>query len=136
MPWISCGVGLRDDHLQALVVWAERASSRAKLQCVGDGLVLPTCRKRQTRIFSKTVANSDSIRLNNFGDCCAMRVETIKAWVLVGFGLLAIGTVLNLLQFAGHWGIFLAVMGVVYFCIGMLLSVIRDRHMNTRTRAG
>lgn len=64
-----------------------------------------------------------------------MRVETIKAWILLGLGLLAIGTLLKLLV-AGQLGIFVAVMGVVYFCIGMLLSVVRDLHMKTRTRAG
>ena len=65
-----------------------------------------------------------------------MRVETIKAWIMLGFGLLAIGTLLNLLQVAGQGGIFLALMGIVYFGIGMLLAVLRDRHLNTRTRAG
>jgi succinate-acetate transporter protein len=65
-----------------------------------------------------------------------MRVESIKAWILLGFSLLAIGAVLNLLQVAGQWGIFAAVMGIVYFGIGMVLAIVRDRQMNMRTRAG
>lgn len=65
-----------------------------------------------------------------------MRVETVKAWIILGFGLLAIGIMLSLIQVGAELGRFVAVMGVVYFWIGMLLSVIRDRSMNTRTRAG
>ena len=65
-----------------------------------------------------------------------MRVETIKVWTLLGFGLLAVGSLLNLLQVASQWAIFLAVMGVVYFVIGIVLGIVHDRHMQTRTRAG
>jgi len=65
-----------------------------------------------------------------------MRVETIKAWILLGFGLLTIGALLNLLRIAGQWAIFVAVMGIVYFGIGMVLAIVRDRQMQTRTRAG
>jgi hypothetical protein len=31
---------------------------------------------------------------------------------------------------------FVAVMGVVYFGIGMVLAIVRDRQMQTRTQAG
>jgi hypothetical protein len=36
----------------------------------------------------------------------------------------------------GKLGIFLAVVGLVYFSIGVVLSVMHDRHMLKRTRAG
>lgn len=65
-----------------------------------------------------------------------MRGETITAWIYLGFGLLTIGSLLNLLQVAGRWGRFVAVMGVVYFGIGIVLGAVHDRHMTTRARAG
>ena len=65
-----------------------------------------------------------------------MRVETISAWIFLGFGLLATGSLLHFLQVAERWGIYLAVMGVVYFGIGIVLGIAHDRQMEARTRAG
>ena len=65
-----------------------------------------------------------------------MRVETVSPWIFLGFGLLAIGSLLNLLEVAGQFAMFVAVLGSVYFGIGMVLAIVRDRQMQTRTRAG
>jgi hypothetical protein len=67
-----------------------------------------------------------------------MRIETIKAWVLVGFGLLMIGMLLYIFQIpeVTQLARFLGVLGVIYFSIGVALSVTHDRHMLKRTRAG
>ena len=62
-----------------------------------------------------------------------MRVETIRAWMLVGFCLLTLGTLLFMFEVTG---IFLALVGLVYFGIGILLSLMHGRHMVERTRAG
>lgn len=70
------------------------------------------------------------------GERCAMRVETIKAWIFLGFAVLATGTLLYVLQVAGQLGRFLGVIGFVYFGIGIVLGVVHDRQMQTRTRAG
>jgi hypothetical protein len=63
-----------------------------------------------------------------------MRIEIIFAWIFLGFGLLAIGTLFYMFQITE--GRFLAVMGIVYFGIGMMLILAHDRHMDKRTRAG
>ena len=63
-----------------------------------------------------------------------MSVETIAAWIFVGFGLLMIGTLLYMFQITE--GRFLAVLGIVYFGIGMTLILTHDRHMGKRTQAG
>jgi membrane-bound ClpP family serine protease len=65
-----------------------------------------------------------------------MRIETIRAWLLVGFCLLIIGMLLSMFEvIAKNWGLILALLGFVYFCIGAALSVMHDRHMVKRTRA-
>jgi formate/nitrite transporter FocA (FNT family) len=64
-----------------------------------------------------------------------MRIETIRAWIFVGFGLLLIGALIYLLQIS-KLATFVAVMGAIYFAIGMLLIVSHDQHMAKRTRAG
>jgi hypothetical protein len=63
-----------------------------------------------------------------------IRVETTKAWMFVGFCLLIIGTWLFLFGVT-EGGKFLIVIGLIYFAIGAVLSVIHDRHMMKRTRA-
>ena len=67
-----------------------------------------------------------------------MRIETITAWIFIGFGLLMIGALLYLFQITegGKFARFLAVMGGVYFCIGGILTLMHDRHMARRTQAG
>ena len=54
--------------------------------------------------------------------------------MFVGFCLLIIGTWL-LLFGVTEGGKFLIVIGLIYFGIGAVLSVIHDRHMIKRTRA-
>ena len=65
-----------------------------------------------------------------------MRLETIAAWIFVGFGLLMIGTLLYLFKVTegGKLGMFLGVVGLMYFVIGMLLLLMHDRHMAKRVR--
>jgi ABC-type multidrug transport system permease subunit len=67
-----------------------------------------------------------------------MRIETITAWIFIGFGLLMIGTLLYMFEITegGKLARFLAVIGLVYFCIGVMLTLTHDRHMAKRTRAG
>jgi hypothetical protein len=68
-----------------------------------------------------------------------MRIETIKAWMFVGFGLLLIiGMLLYVFEVTagGKLAQFVAVMGLVYFGIGVVLTIMHDRHMIKRTRAG
>lgn len=66
-----------------------------------------------------------------------MRIETITAWIFIGFGLLMIGTLLYTLRLAdGKLASVVAAVGVVYFCIGVASSLIHARHMEKRTRAG
>jgi uncharacterized membrane protein YiaA len=54
--------------------------------------------------------------------------------VFVGFCLLIVGTWLYLFEIT-QGGKFLAVMGLVYFGISVVLTLIHDRHMAKRTRA-
>lgn len=65
-----------------------------------------------------------------------MRIETVRAWIFLGFGLLMLGTSLYMLQITGKFGILLAAIGLVYFLIGTVLSAIHNRHMIRRTQAG
>ena len=67
-----------------------------------------------------------------------MRLATITTWLFVGFGLLMIGAFLCLFQITEVTKLagFLAVLGVVYFAIGVVLTLMHDRHMLERTRAG
>ncbi|MGN6731920.1 MAG: hypothetical protein ACTHMB_08110 [Candidatus Binatia bacterium] len=65
-----------------------------------------------------------------------MRTGTIAAWIFVGFGLLIIGTWLQTFGVLGTLGIFVAALGLVYFVIGWVLSVMHGRHLDKRTRAG
>jgi Flp pilus assembly protein protease CpaA len=67
-----------------------------------------------------------------------MRIETVRAWMLVGFSLLLAGLCLYALRVTGggKFGIFVAAMGLVYLNIGLVLTFIHDRHMAKRTRAG
>jgi Kef-type K+ transport system membrane component KefB len=66
-----------------------------------------------------------------------MRRETIAVWIFVGFGLLMLGTFLYVLGLAeGAFARLLAGVGIVYFGIGIVLSVMHDRHMARRTQAG
>jgi len=54
--------------------------------------------------------------------------------MFVGFGLLLVGTWLVLFGVTED-GKFLAVIGLVYFGISLVLTLIHDRHMMRRTRA-
>ena len=63
-----------------------------------------------------------------------IRIETIRVWMFVGFGLLLVGTWLVLFGVTED-GKFLAVIGLVYFGISLVLTLIHDRHMMRRTRA-
>jgi predicted membrane channel-forming protein YqfA (hemolysin III family) len=65
-----------------------------------------------------------------------MRLATVTAWIFVGFGLLMIGALLYLFQITEGLARFLGVVGVIYFAVGVVLSVIHDQHMAERTRAG
>ncbi|MGN6720446.1 MAG: hypothetical protein ACTHMB_17075 [Candidatus Binatia bacterium] len=66
-----------------------------------------------------------------------MRAETVATWTFVGFGLLMIGALLYALQVTdGTLPKFLGTVGGVYFCIGIVLTVMHNRHMIKRTRAG
>ena len=66
-----------------------------------------------------------------------MRSDTVKTWIFVGFGLLMIDTLSYTLRITdGKLASVAAAVGVVYFCIGVVSSVIHDRHMIKRTRAG
>ena len=67
-----------------------------------------------------------------------MRIETIKGWMLVGFGLLIIGMLLYVFEVTadGELAQFVAVMGLVYFGIGAVLTIMHDRHTIKRKRAG
>ena len=67
-----------------------------------------------------------------------MRSETAINWILLGFGLLAIGTLLYMFEVTedGLLARFLEIMGVVYFAIGMVLAVIHNKHMVKRMQAG
>jgi len=70
--------------------------------------------------------------------CRTMRRETASAWILASLCLLAIGVavyVFNIPEACKLAG-FLAVMGFVYFGIGAVLTLMHDRHMAKRTRAG
>jgi hypothetical protein len=66
-----------------------------------------------------------------------MRSENAITWILVGFGLLAIGTLLYIFEVTedGLLAIFLEIIGVVYFAIGMVLAVIHNKHMVKRMQA-
>lgn len=66
-----------------------------------------------------------------------MRIEIVRAWMLVGFCLVLGGMYLYMLQITegGKLAVFLAAMGLVYFSIGVILSLIHDQHMTKRTRA-
>lgn len=67
-----------------------------------------------------------------------MRRETPSAWILASLCLLAIALAVYVFKIpeAGKLAGFLAVIGFVYFSIGAVLTVIHDRHMGKRTRAG
>lgn len=63
-----------------------------------------------------------------------MRIETVKAWMCVGFLLLIIGAGLH--TFEVKLAIFVGAVGFVYFMIGLVLAHIHNQHMAERTRAG
>jgi hypothetical protein len=67
-----------------------------------------------------------------------MRIETVRAWMLVGFSLLLAGLCLYAFRatVGGKFAVFVAAMGIVYLFIGSALTFIHDRHMARRTRAG
>ena len=67
-----------------------------------------------------------------------MRIETVRVWMLVGFCLLLAGMCLYVLEVTedGQFAVFLTAIGVVYFGVGIGLSIMHDRHMIKRTRAG
>jgi hypothetical protein len=67
----------------------------------------------------------------------AMRLTTITGWLFIGFGLLMIGALVYLFQITedGKLARFLGVLGVVYFGIGVVVSLVHDRHMFKRTQA-
>ena len=63
-----------------------------------------------------------------------MRTETVTAWMFVGFSLLTIAALLYIIG-VSQLAIFMSVLGVAYFFIGIVLSLMHDRHMAKRTRA-
>ena len=67
-----------------------------------------------------------------------MRIKTLAAWIFVGSCLLVIGTLLYTFEITkdGKLASFLAVIGLVYFGIGVMLGRMYDQHMARRTRAG
>ena len=67
-----------------------------------------------------------------------MRMETASAWILASLCLLTIGMVVYVFKVPedGKLAGFLVAMGLVYFGIGAVLTVMHDRHMAKRTRAG
>ena len=67
-----------------------------------------------------------------------MTIETVRAWMFVGFCLMTAGTLLYMFEVTegGKLAIFLATIGFVYFIIGLLLALVHDKHMAERTRAG
>ena len=65
-----------------------------------------------------------------------MRIETVSAWMLVGFSLLTVGTLLYALEVTTRLAMFLMTMGLGYFIIGAVLGVVHNKHMIKRTRAG
>ena len=65
-----------------------------------------------------------------------MRSETAFAWIIAGFCPLTIGLALFVFDGPGKLTLFLAVMAVIYFAIGAVLTVMHDHHMAKRTRAG
>jgi hypothetical protein len=65
-----------------------------------------------------------------------VRIETVSAWMLVGFSLLTLGTLLYISQVAARLAMFITAMGLVYFAIGLVLGVVHNKHMIKRTRAG
>jgi hypothetical protein len=65
-----------------------------------------------------------------------MRIETVRAWMFVGFCLLTIGTLLYIFDVTDDPAIFLAAVGFVYFIVGVVSTLMHDRHMLKRTRAG
>ena len=67
-----------------------------------------------------------------------MRIETIRTWMFAGFCLLTLGTLLSMFEVTagGRLGIFLALVGLVYFGVAIVVTLIHDRHMAKRTRAG
>ena len=67
-----------------------------------------------------------------------MRIETIRAWLFVGLLLQMAGIFLYMLEATadGRLAILLAAVGFVYFVVGAVLSLIRDKHMAERMRAG
>jgi hypothetical protein len=67
-----------------------------------------------------------------------MRNETASAWILASLCLLTIGTALYVFTSPedGKLTGFLITLGLIYFGIGAVLTVMHDRHMAKRTRAG
>jgi hypothetical protein len=67
-----------------------------------------------------------------------MRIETVRTWLLVGLLLQTAGMFLYMLEATadGRPAIFLAAVGFVYFMVGAVLSLVHDKHMAKRTRAG
>jgi hypothetical protein len=66
-----------------------------------------------------------------------MRIETAKGWMMVGFCLLTVGMLLHMTAvIGGELTVFLATMGLVYLTIGLVLTLVHDKHMAKRTRAG
>lgn len=63
-----------------------------------------------------------------------MRIETVRAWMCVGFLLLIIGA--GLYTFEVKLAIFVGAVGFVYFIIGLVLTLLHDQYMAERTRAG
>jgi len=66
-----------------------------------------------------------------------MRMKTTAAWILVGFGLLILGLMLSMFDLSknGKPATFLTVVGLVYFGIGFVGSLVHDWHRDKRTDA-
>ena len=66
-----------------------------------------------------------------------MRIKTTAGWIFAGFGLLMLGQFLSMFGLAEDDKVaaFLFMVGLVYFGIGFVGRLVRDLHMDRRTRA-
>jgi hypothetical protein len=67
-----------------------------------------------------------------------MRIETAAAWIFASLLMLILGISLFIFNVPedGKLAGLLAAMGILYFGIGAVLTVMHDYHMAKRTRAG
>lgn len=59
-----------------------------------------------------------------------MRIETVTACLLVGFSLMTAGALLYMFEVGGKWCLLLAIIGGIFFAIGVRLGTVHTRRMN------